>query len=353
MKLDSLTGLRAILALLVVVCHGGQRVGWLEKQDIVSGVLVGFGHFGVVCFFVLSGFILNVVYFNRDWTIREYAVNRFARIYPLYLLCLIFTFPIDWFSPGFESGNRIESLLLTLLMQQSWFDFSNGRFNGPGWTLGVEFFFYAAFPILVAIQRRSSILLLLLFFFSMTASMVFWDPSDFYCAHRFPLMRIWEFILGMVLGQVFLTCKVMIKVKHRVSLAMLVLLAGPTLGHFFPVLSGWAFSEWLLMSLCAGTVIVLLGDRDREPGARSMMAGKKWVLGGEISFGVYLLHDGVQRYSKVVLEKGLNVKIESVDFLMKGAYIGTTLVASVVLAWVLYKVVEVPGRKYFRERLGK
>ena len=126
-KFDSLTGIRAMLAGMVVIAHGFGRAEWLDVTPWSKDLFLSFGHFGVVGFFILSGFILMSVYRDRDWTIREFAVNRFARIYPLYLTCLLLTLPIDWFSPGFAPGHKVEAFALTTVFQQSWFEFSNGR----------------------------------------------------------------------------------------------------------------------------------------------------------------------------------------------------------------------------------
>lgn len=353
MRFESLTGLRAILSVMVVICHGGQRVGWLEGENVLSSVLIGFGHFGVVCFFILSGFILNIVYSGRDWTIREYSVNRFARIYPLYILCVLFTLPIDWFSPGFAPGNKVESLGLTIFMQQSWLEFSNGRFNGPGWTLSVEFLFYALFPVLFWIRTKSAAMLLGVFLTTLAVSIYFWDASDFYRAHRFPPMRVWEFIFGMLLGSFFLSSRRLGYLRGKVPLALSLLGIGAISGHFWPQITGWEFSEWLLMSLCGGGLIFLLAARDQEEGRGSWLSGSVWVLGGEISFGVYLLHDGVQRYSKVALDRIVHVDIVSTGLPIKLGYILATLLVSLVMALFLYRLVEVPSRRFLRKHLSR
>ena len=132
MRLDSLTGLRAVLACMVLIVHSFHRVGWLDHSEFMKGTVGAFGHFGVVGFFILSGLILTIVYDNREWTIRDFMINRLARIYPLYLLGILIALPIDWLSPGFTTPYKVEALGLNLLSVQSWVPFANSRFNGPG-----------------------------------------------------------------------------------------------------------------------------------------------------------------------------------------------------------------------------
>ena len=79
-----LEGLRGALA--VVVCLGHYGVNTVLRP---YGLLVNFG-LAVDVFFVMSGFVLSYAYFfsNRSWA--EFIVGRFARLYPLHLITLIF-----------------------------------------------------------------------------------------------------------------------------------------------------------------------------------------------------------------------------------------------------------------------
>lgn len=354
-RYDSLTGLRAVLAIIVLIGHGGYRVGWLGDYESQSyQFLTAMGHFGVVAFFILSGFILTIVYSGRKWGLKEYFGNRFARIYPLYLVCLILAFPIDWFSPGFAPGNKLDSLGLSVVLQQSWFEFSNGRFNGPGWTLSVEFLFYALFPPLLLLQQKSErgfrILCALVIF--MTA--FFWDHREFYLSHRFPPFRVWEFLLGMALGKALLKRGDQVSTPTCASVFALLLLAGGILlGTFTQKLFEWDFAKWLFMSVAAASMIWVLAVADINARYSTFLASSSWVYFGEISYGVYLVHDFVQRYAKVFIERLLKVELELIPIAHKVVYILATLVISFVLASILYKLVEMPAREILRKRFQR
>src|SRR5271166_2046981 len=76
------------------------------------------GYLGVSIFFMLSGFILTYNYYNRLELSRggllEFAVSRFARIYPVYIFFLIIILPLSMDKLYFSDACRV------LLMVQSW-----------------------------------------------------------------------------------------------------------------------------------------------------------------------------------------------------------------------------------------
>jgi peptidoglycan/LPS O-acetylase OafA/YrhL len=352
-KFDSLTGIRGILAGLVVIAHGFGRVEWMDVTPWSKEMFLAFGHFGVVGFFVLSGFILMSVYRNREWTVREFGVNRFARIYPLYLFCLLFTLPIDFYSPGFQTDGREQALALTTVFQQSWLHFSNGRFNGPSWTLGVEFLFYASFPLLFIFQTKKPRCYLLLVFVLMLVTGSLWNSNDFYLSHRVPQMRLWEFAVGISAAYYLSAIKGFVRIPGNSTVwALLALCGGILAGAYLHRFIGFDFAEWFLMGILATIMILLLALADENKEKKRPFAGKFWVLAGEISYGVYLIHDGIQRYAKVMIARVGFPPIEEAGTVLKLSFIGLSLIASSIAALVLWKYLEIPARTFLRKRLS-
>lgn len=90
-RLPALTGLRIFAALAVYGSHIGSPAG----VPNAIGTFFSSGYCGVTIFFVLSGFVLAINYFDgfRRPTARgtyNYFVARFARVYPLYVLVIFF-----------------------------------------------------------------------------------------------------------------------------------------------------------------------------------------------------------------------------------------------------------------------
>jgi peptidoglycan/LPS O-acetylase OafA/YrhL len=345
-RLDSLTGLRTIFAGMVVLYHGMDRCDLLPAGRWISQVISEMGHCGVAGFFVLSGYILALVYRNREWSSREFAVNRVARIYPLYLLGLIFNLPLDWVSPGMPSTGRGSALGLSVALLQSWFPFAHGRFNGPGWTLSVEALFYSLFPLLFLVWRKRPSAFPWFVTGVAIATATLWDPQSFFLSHRFPLMRVWEFAFGMALATIPSRIKLAVPELLPLSLVILCPVIAAALHH-----SSIPFLKWMAMVLISGTAIVMLAARDVAGSAQSFLRVRWMVLGGEISYGIYLLHAGVQRYARIGLERSLDVLLKETPTAIKVAFLLSTSVVVVMLAWVTWAKIELPARKVIRNRL--
>ena len=160
-RLPSLTGLRIFAALAVYLSHVGPPHG----SPAVLASFFKSGYSGVTLFFVLSGFVLSVNYFDafrrpRLVTSYNFFVARFARIYPLYIVILFYVVVHDH-----AIGITIHDWWWNALAIQAWspnISIAYG-FDGPAWSLSVEFFLYACFPLIVPliarIHRPRSILL--------------------------------------------------------------------------------------------------------------------------------------------------------------------------------------------------
>lgn len=83
----SLTGLRGLLALSIVLYHiYGSSVleGYIPEQTNFISLLNYTGPIAVNLFFVISGYLITGSLVSKG-SIREFAKNRFLRIYPVFL----------------------------------------------------------------------------------------------------------------------------------------------------------------------------------------------------------------------------------------------------------------------------
>ena len=74
----SLQFLRGLSVLLVFLFHSNY-------------IFLKNGYQGVYIFFTISGFIIPYIYFNKQYTLKQFYINRFKRIYPLLILVLFTT----------------------------------------------------------------------------------------------------------------------------------------------------------------------------------------------------------------------------------------------------------------------
>ncbi len=91
-KIHALTSLRFFAALYVVCYHTLHISSFLP--GLTTGVpnkFLSLGYISVSFFFLLSGYILSMVYLRKGTPLRlrSFYLARFARIYPLYLLTTI------------------------------------------------------------------------------------------------------------------------------------------------------------------------------------------------------------------------------------------------------------------------
>lgn len=158
-QLASLDGLRFALAIWVMMTHllgnGMMLEAWARKLPASAYSILSSGYLGVATFFVLSGFVLARGYSSTLWDRRKlvrFGVNRFARIYPIYVLSLLIMTPfiIADTVPGKPAAVANYGFLLL-----GWTG-APAPWNTPAWTLSCQFFFYALFPFTVAFFSKTS-----------------------------------------------------------------------------------------------------------------------------------------------------------------------------------------------------
>jgi peptidoglycan/LPS O-acetylase OafA/YrhL len=135
--------LRAFAALAVVVWH----LSWVGRAFPAAAAALSppralaFGYAGVDLFFVISGFIISYITWDRPFAPRRFALRRFFRIAPLYALftaLAVSAVAINsaWDSKGIlEPGYVLSSFLIVPMEAEPYL--------GVGWSLEHEFIFYA------------------------------------------------------------------------------------------------------------------------------------------------------------------------------------------------------------------
>ncbi|MCE0522720.1 MAG: acyltransferase [Methylacidiphilales bacterium] len=114
---------------------------------------------GVMLFFVISGFCIHYPYGGpngKPLDLQEYVVRRFFRIYPPYIVAVLFALAVQWigYRHGFLQDLDGRDYQLSAFMLQNTF----GRqpdCNPALWTIPVEVAFYIFFPLVYFGLRRS------------------------------------------------------------------------------------------------------------------------------------------------------------------------------------------------------
>jgi peptidoglycan/LPS O-acetylase OafA/YrhL len=158
-EIDALRGIAALGVAFVFHIHhllGQARTGPLDGLPVFSW-LHDYGYVLVDLFFVVSGYIFAHVYLvdgRFKGTIRDFAVARFARLYPLHLATLLVSAGLLAIGPTASAENCCNDarhfLLNLVMLQESGLNIGLS-FNSPAWSISVEVLCYALFCLL-AIQ---------------------------------------------------------------------------------------------------------------------------------------------------------------------------------------------------------
>lgn len=136
----------------------------------IAATAVALAHFGVLpasgldfmwhnavdLFFCLSGFTLSYVYSRETFNFLDYLIARIARIYPLYLVCLVVT-GVLFIGPymvnptTYPIGQALIDFVLQFAMVNAWPLIGTGlHWDAPAWSLSAEWFCYLlVFPLLL------------------------------------------------------------------------------------------------------------------------------------------------------------------------------------------------------------
>jgi len=358
-RLPALTGLRIFAAVAVYLSHIRGPAG---APEVVTTFFES-GYCGVTIFFVVSGFVLAYNYYEamrkpRAAGIYNFLVARFARVYPLYLLVLLFIV-----MHLHLNGESVSGWWQHVLAIQTWNPdiFQAFGFNGPAWSVSVEFFLYACFPLLiplVAMLRTpramliaaagvAAVILALAAWFEISGkgSLSPLDPSS---AHRWlyrtPLTRIGDFLLGILAARLFMTSghSALAQRAGRILTPLSILVIVGFMAWPGMFMSAWSWDA--AYAIPAAFLLFGLAAAPATSPAR-FLSLPLIVLFGEASYAFYLVHDyGISFFGAAGIRED--------GSLMRIAFEAFVLGAILALAVGLHMIVELPARKFLRRWLS-
>jgi peptidoglycan/LPS O-acetylase OafA/YrhL len=358
-RVASLTGIRAVAALLVLGTHAAYTTG--KYTHGYFGLVCSRMEIGVPIFFVLSGFLLF-----RPWvkslasggpspSVRRYAWHRVRRIMPAYVVTVFLAYLIYEFravgpNPGHTWTGLLRNLTLTQIYTSNYL--TKGYLHQgltQMWSLAVEAAFYVVLPplaylLLVVLCRRQWQPRLLLVGLGAVALI---SPAWLIAVHLatsvpngmrlwLPTYLIW-FIAGMsltVLQAMGVRCYAFI----ALPLAVVCYLIASTPIAGAPTTSPLGLSQALYKAVFYAAIAALavapvaLGNQGWY--AR-LLATRPMVWLGEISYEIFLIHLVTMEFAMVYVMR---------DHVYTGSMTGlfvVTLVLTIPSAWLLHRFTRV------------
>jgi peptidoglycan/LPS O-acetylase OafA/YrhL len=279
-RLRGLDALRGIAAMSVVLFHF--TIGY-EAQFGAYPSRPWFyapnGHFGVELFFCISGFVILGT-LERTSDLKRFAIARFARLYPAYIVCATLTlFAIalsHMYRPDLTSGAiGMNATMLAFLVGAPRIDWSY-------WTLTHEILFYAGAALLwfVVRPRRRLELPCLVW---LGCSLIGHLASSVHQHHRFAtFLSVYYanfFVLGMMLYY--------LSQESRSRLTIPTLCAALLMALFPPEFNKGQLPqpEYVLLIATFCTLILFVADERKK-----FLDFRPLVFLGEISYSLYLVH---------------------------------------------------------------
>ncbi len=341
-----LTSLRFFFAFIVFLSHIHLFGNTRKSLQAINENYFNEGHLGVSFFFILSGFILAYNYSNSiiigDFSFKKFYFNRFSRIYPLHLITLILAIPVSLNGFRRETAFWFFNFFANSLLIQSWFPKQTvfWSFNAPSWSISNELFFYLMFPfiILLLTKYRKSYLffvlpILILPFGVLISNENYWEPIF----NINPLIRISDFVLGILLYQIFQKSKEKSIITHSIlevfSLVLIILFY--LYRHTIPIGYRYSIYYWIPMGF------ILLTFSFQKGIISKFISRKIFINLGEISFSFYLIH--------MVVARNFNFISERISIL-KNDLILITLIffISLLLSFISHYYIENRIRVYFK-----
>jgi peptidoglycan/LPS O-acetylase OafA/YrhL len=361
-NLPALTGLRFYAAAMILYGHSISYFYLPLHLNVLSVTTERIGNLGMTLFFVLSGFVIQHNYGNSLATLKpsaiwSFAVARFARLYPLYLLTLLLTLA---FIPNvFETNSFAAAWPYSFTLTQDWGNWAvEGKslaslYVGSAWSISAEVMLYLAYVpaaplILLLTSVRSSRVALLMLTFVVTTIVilicVLWighSGNDYYYFYQSPYCRLSEFFLGAFTAVYYRHRTGASNIPERTPIAIMCVLA------FLLIFAGTYTrygDRFLLYSMsrgfapvCAGLLFFFISGKSKLTWLVESAPALKL---GNASYSIYLLSGwGLWTFSA----NGPSSNFADATFRLIMAVVFT-----IVLAFGSYNFVELPSRRWLR-----
>lgn len=344
MRVDSLTGIRGVAAMAVMLYHIPQQPAFAAFRII----LFDRAYLCVDLFFVLSGFVMAIGY--RDMTTRHptparygaFLQHRLARVFPLHLvvtLAFLARAMVDFAGDGGRPSAF--DIVANLLMMQSW-GLGTVALAGNSWSVSTECVAYLLFPLIAigaASRLRPALAAAAVGLLTLVALSGIGVQGPMDVVQRTSILPVLRCLGGFMLGVLAHHVADHPAVRARLSGDRAFAIVCTVIALAFLVPNGD-----LIVALLLPVLIFCCFYEGRA--ARAVLANPIALRLGVISYSLYLWHplfrDVAARIVGMLHRKGIT-QIDTLAYL--GLVAGTLLFCEISYRWI-----EVPGHRLMLRR---
>lgn len=327
-------------------------------------------------FFVLSGFVIFANYaekLRQGFGVVRFLIMRFGRVYPLHFAVLMAF--IGWdivqlvfpkvagyakYPPFSGPGETADYIVSNLLLTHSLGLHDYLALNGPSWSISTEFYAYVLFALAITVFRHRIHVFLVVAVFLSPLFLYLFSPGFMDTTYQYGYVRcVYGFGMGALtwlfldrwqrlLAAGFVQRSTVSYVEAVTLLLVIAFVSFAGTGPasllapivFSIAIYVFSFEGGWVSSLLKSRLFLLLGVLSYSIYMNQMLVGGKMFFG---LAGAIRKHIPIDLFSSVAGDNRLGADPWQGD-LLNVAF----LVVLVLFSWGTYKVVEEPGRHWFR-----
>jgi peptidoglycan/LPS O-acetylase OafA/YrhL len=315
-------------------------------------MLLNKGYLFVDLFFVLSGFVIYINYYDKINSLssfKQFIILRLGRIYPLHILTtIIFLLVplIEYLSGDYGIGKSqitLSNLLSNFFLIQAWGYPDLFSLNTASWSISTEFFAYLLFGGIILLFRKKSVNCFLLISIIFIYFLFFMDFK--YNSYAAISRCIYSFSIGVIISFAYLNNKV----KHVPKPKYLIF----TMIIFIEIIFRfWDKYEFIVFPILSALLILSLVQFPKNI-VTSKFRNPKLLKIGALSYSIYMLH-GIVITVYLRLFRFLNIDIQKNEvFSMINSFVLIVLIVISLyfISDYTYNKFEKPIRNRIRKQL--
>lgn len=282
-KADIIDHLKGFSILTIVIMHLIQM--YMAMPNIINKA-ASLGGTGVHIFIICSGFGLYYSYLNKPTEYTQFLKKRLSKIYIPYIIIIFISFitPIMY-----SESDKVVALLSHVFLFKMFIERYESSFGVQFWFISTIIQFYLIFDILVKTKNnikndKKFFLISLIISFTWWIIVSILGKSQIRVWNSFVLQYLWEFVLGMILANIYYDQEGCIKMPNK-GILILFSVIGLLITGITGILGGMMrnFND-IPAVLGYGSLAILIYNMDNN------IIKKLFINISKISYEWYLVH---------------------------------------------------------------